>query len=334
MVSHPDTSPTLQDAITALPAVEGHSSRPSPLPSASSSLPAIPRASGFRSSCPVSCCLSLSPSIPDASRKYPRPYPASPLFGLSSSISTASRPYRRKYRPLGLSCLPASCRFPQGTAVLLPDPPAVILGEYPDPFESRPLVGVPAYFACLLVPSFSFSSLKGFGAAVLNPCVVVLLCRPVHTLRRFEGCWKYGGRIFGVKILGKCSGKYSGEYSLKELLSIGGGSAMPVGTSQDTRRRSGDKKLGAATNTPGSIFILPGFFPLPVPHTGVSTGSENERQRKGTKQTRHRQKPFSCSKAKDGKRTPPVKAKRRVRQITPYPSFDRHPAAGVMAISR
>lgn len=113
-----------------------------------------------------------------------------------------------------------------------------------------------------------------------------------------------------------------------------GGSAMPVGTSRDTRRRSGDKKLGAATNTPGSIFILPGFFPLPVPHTGVSTGSENERQRKGTKQTRHRQKPFSCSKAKDGKRTPPVKAKRRVRQITPYPSLDHHPAAGVMAVNR
>lgn len=268
MVSHPDTSPTLQDAITALPAVEGHSSRPSPLPSASSSLPAIPRASGFRSSCPVSCCLSLSPSIPDASRKYPRPYPASPLFGLSSSISTASRPYRRKYRPLGLSCLPASCRFPQGTAVLLPDPPAVILGEYPDPFESRPLVGVPAYFACLLVPSFSFSSLKGFGAAVLNPCVVVLLCRPVHTLRRFEGCWKYEGRIFGVKILGKCSGKYSGEYSLKELLSIGGAAQCPWGRAGILDDDPGTKNSGRPQILPGvSLFFLD-FFPFLFPTQG------------------------------------------------------------------
>lgn len=150
MVSHPDTSPTLQDAITALPAVEGHPSH------------------GLRlfQAPPAAFQQFPGPAVSAVRARYPAVYPYPPPYPtLRASIHghirhLLSSVYRRPYPPLrvpiggntGHWVYPA-CLLPAASLKALPSCCLILLlsslASILIPLKADPLLGclptLPAY---------------------------------------------------------------------------------------------------------------------------------------------------------------------------------------------
>ena len=174
---------------------------------------------------------------------------------------------------------------------------------------------------------FPLPTSRALPADVLNQCVVVLVGWLVHTVGWLDRVGKVRCRIFGLKYSGNAA-----ENTPSRQRRLPAMPAMPTTARAETTRAA--KILRISEN----------IREYPQPSSSFSTsftsrsGIHGLRKIRGRgnspkKQSIHRP-PFNEPRTKDGKRTSGIPAKRKGRHIHPYPSLDRHPAAGVMTFSR